>query len=87
MSQCALQPVEDFFGLHIMAHWQLSSLQSRGISTLVCYASNWNRLLNRETIPYSYTNSSTGSLMSPIYRLNQGLGDKTYDLTSLSEKT
>jgi hypothetical protein len=29
MSQCALQQsVEDFFGLHIMAHWQPSSLQS-----------------------------------------------------------
>jgi hypothetical protein len=40
MSQCALQPVEGFFGLHIMAHWQPSSLQSLGISTLVCYASN-----------------------------------------------
>jgi hypothetical protein len=40
MSQCALQPVEDFFGLHIMAHWQPSSLRSWGISTLVCYASN-----------------------------------------------
>jgi hypothetical protein len=41
-----------FFGLHItvpLAAKQLTIM--RVISTLVCYTSNWNRLLNRETIP------------------------------------
>jgi hypothetical protein len=40
--------------------------------------------LEPENNPYSYTNSSTGSLMSPIYiQINKGLGDKTYDFNVL----
>jgi hypothetical protein len=36
-----------FRAAYYLAHLQPSSLQSWEISTLVCYASSWNRLLNR----------------------------------------
>jgi hypothetical protein len=88
MSQCALQSVEDCFGLQ----WYYGAIAAKQLIIMrdneYCYASNLNRLLNRETIPYSYTNISTGYLINvPHMQISQELGDKTYDLTSLSEKT
>jgi hypothetical protein len=49
MSQCALQPASG--GLFRAAYYGAIGSQAAYnheiISTLVCYASNWNRLLNR----------------------------------------
>jgi hypothetical protein len=53
------------YGLHIAAY-------NHEKLVLECYACKWDRLLNWETIPYSYKRNSTVSLISPICSLGKG---------------